>query len=411
MKKLGIAIGLYCLGMVSLKGQTISTDLKLKETSKQVKTGFRSLKLEEVNLVSSYYHQDGNNSAVTGGIGSEKLWDIANSLDIKMSFLDKLQRTNNLSIDASMDYYSSASSDKIDSRSLSSASMTDLHFYPSITWSRKDEKKHSSVGVNLAYSTEWDYQSFGGNLSYSKASKDNNTEINFKVGAFFDQWMAILPFELRPKDYPSGADDDQVGIAYKQRNSYNTSIGISRVVSKRMQVLLSIEPAYQAGLLSTPFHRVYFTDNSLKVEKLPGQRAKLPMSFRANYFLGDKIVIRSFYRYYLDNWGMTAHTLSAEASYKINSFLSLTPHYRYNSQSAVKYFAPYRKHILSEAYYTSDYDISDFNSAFWGAGLRIAPPGGIMGNRWWNSFEIRYGHYNRTNGMVSHIISLMTKIK
>jgi hypothetical protein len=66
---------------------------------------------------------------------------------------------------------------------------------------------------------------------------------------------------------------------------------------------------------------------------------------------------------------------------------------------------------LSEAYYTSDYDISDFNSAFWGAGLRVAPPGGIMGNRWWNSFEIRYGHYNRTNGMVSHIISLMTKIK
>ena len=27
----------------------------------------RKLKLEEVNLVSSYYHQEGNNSAVTGG--------------------------------------------------------------------------------------------------------------------------------------------------------------------------------------------------------------------------------------------------------------------------------------------------------------------------------------------------------
>lgn len=84
-----------------------------------------------------------------------------------------------------MDYYSSASSDKIDPRSLSSASMTDLHFYPSITWSRKDEKKHSNVGVNLAYSTEWDYKSIGGNLSYSKSSKDNNTEINLKFGAFF----------------------------------------------------------------------------------------------------------------------------------------------------------------------------------------------------------------------------------
>lgn len=111
---------------------------------------------------------------------------------------------------------------------------------------------------------------------------------------FFDHWMAILPYELRPTDYPSGAEGDQAGIAFKKRNSYNASIGISRVVSKRMQLLLSIEPAYQEGLLSTPFHRVYFTDNTLKVEKLPGQRAKLPMSLRANYFLGDKLVIRSF---------------------------------------------------------------------------------------------------------------------
>ena len=37
----------------------------------------RKIKLEEVNFVSGYYKQDGNNSAVTGGIGSEKLTDFA----------------------------------------------------------------------------------------------------------------------------------------------------------------------------------------------------------------------------------------------------------------------------------------------------------------------------------------------
>ena len=37
----------------------------------------RKLSFEEANIVSSYYSQDGNNSAVTGGIGSEKLTDIA----------------------------------------------------------------------------------------------------------------------------------------------------------------------------------------------------------------------------------------------------------------------------------------------------------------------------------------------
>jgi hypothetical protein len=410
MKKVIISIGIYCSVVLNTNAQTTNTELKISEVKKE-KSGLRSLKIDEVNLVSSYYTQTGKNSAITGGIGTEKLWDAANALDLKLSFIDKKRRTNSVVLDAAMDYYSSASSDMIDSRSLSSASMTDLHFYPSVAWSRKNETKHSNVGVSFAYSTEWDYQSFGGNISYSKSSIDNNTELSLKAGVFFDKWMAILPNELRPIGYPSGAEGDQDGIAFKNRNSYNASIGVSRVVSKRLQMMLTIEPAFQEGLLSTPFHRVYFTDNTLKVEKLPGQRAKLPMSIRANYFMGDRFIFRSFYRYYVDSWGMTAHTVSAETSVKINSFLSFTPHYRFNSQTAVKYFAPYKKHTLSEAYYTSDYDISGFNSAFWGAGLRIAPPGGIMGNRWWNSLEIRYGHYNRTNGMVSHIVSLSTKIK
>lgn len=108
---------------------------------------------------------------------------------------------------------------------------------------------------------------------------------------------------------------------------------------------------------------------------------------------------------------MSAHTISAEATLKVNSFLSITPHYRFNNQTAVKYFAPYKYHLLSDKYYTSDYDISAFKSGFWGAGFRMAPPGGIFGIRAWNSLEVRYGHYNRSNGLVSNIASLSTKIK
>src|SRR3954463_11201669 len=74
----------------------------------------RKLKLEEVNLVSSYYHQDGNNSAVEGGIGSEKLTDIANVIDVKLVKYDKKDRKHSFVLDAGIDNYSSASSDMID---------------------------------------------------------------------------------------------------------------------------------------------------------------------------------------------------------------------------------------------------------------------------------------------------------
>ena len=44
----------------------------------------KKLKIEEINLISSYYKQDGNNAAVTGGIGTQELTDISNNLDVKL---------------------------------------------------------------------------------------------------------------------------------------------------------------------------------------------------------------------------------------------------------------------------------------------------------------------------------------
>jgi hypothetical protein len=431
MKKVTLAIGLYVGILSGAYGQNDETKYIFKSkksettnknslpisskwyklSSKTVaESSFRTLKLDEVNIVSSYYAQDGNNSAVTGGIGTEKLFDIANSLDLKLSFTDKKARKHSITAEAAIDYYSSASSDKIDPRSVSSASMSDVHFYPTLSWSRKDDKTHKTVGASLSYSTEWDYQSYGGNLSFSKSSKDNNTELSVKLGAFFDTWSVILPYELRPNGYGSGSEDDN-NIDFKRRNSYNLSIGVSQIINKRLQVMAVIEPSYQEGLLSTPYHRVYFTDGTLKVEKLPGTRAKLPVGLRASYFLGDRFIIRSFYRYYQDNWGMKAHTVSLEVPIKITSFVSVTPHYRFNSQTAVKYFGPINSHKLTETYYTSDFDISDFRSAFWGAGIRIAPPDGVLGIKHWNTAELRYGHYNRSNGMVANIITLSAKFK
>ncbi len=400
MKKVLIGIGLYC----GLLHNSAIAQIKIGAVTGKSDTtafGFRTLQIDEINLVSSYYQQDGNNSAVTGGIGTEYLTNIGNSLDLKLSFTDKKRRLNSISIDGNVDYYSSASSDNIDPNTISSASKTDRHIYPSISWSQKNEKKHQSRGINVSYSTEWDYTSYGASLNYTKFLNNDNTEITLKASTFLDTWDVILPVELRTTR----------GNVTKPRNSYSASIGVSHVVNQRLQFMFMTEPTYQEGLLSTPFHRVYFSNNSMKVEKLPGVRIKLPVSLRTNYFLGDNIVLRSYYRFYADDWGMIAHTASLETTYKINSFFSVTPHFRYNKQSAVKYFSAYKTHKISDEFYTSDYDISGFQSYYYGAGVRIAPPGGILGVRFWSALEVRYGHYSRSTNMVANSISISTKIK
>lgn len=373
----------------------------------------RKLSLQEINLVSSYYHQDGNNSAVTGGIGTEKLTDISNGIDLVLKGLDRRNRQHTLAFDLNIDHYTSASQDNIDPLTISSASRRDTHIYPSVTWNVRDDLRRTTRGVTLSYSHEYDYRSYGVSFNFAKSSADNNREVSLRAGAFFDTWTVILPAELRPEGYGSGSHDDPYPVDHKPRNSYNAGLSLSQVVNKRLQLLLTVEPSFQQGLLSTPFHRIYFQDGSETVERLPGSRLKLPIGLRLHYFMGDRVILRTFYRYYVDDWGMQAHTVNLEAPIKLTSFVSVSPFYRFSHQTAVRYFAPYGGHTLTQRYYTSDYDISTFTSQFIGSGIRLAPPGGVLGVNHWQSVELRYGHYvrNTGTGMVANSITLLAKIK
>jgi hypothetical protein len=413
MKKIVVTIGLVASLLVGAYGQTKRPNPvpPTKPESEQSNYEKRQLKVEEVNLVSSYYQQDGNNSAVTGGIGTEKLTDIANSIDIKLSKYDRKNRFHSINLDFNIDYYTSASSDQIDPLTISSPSKSDVHIYPSISWSMKDTKTRTTKGLSYAYSTEYDYWSHGFTLNYAKASADNNREVSLKASAFFDTWAAILPAELRPANYGSGSHEDRVRVDYKPRHSYNVALGLSQIVNRQLQVSVVVEPSFQQGLLSTPYHRVYFSNGSVGVERLPGSRLKLPVGFRANYFLSDQVIVRSFYRFYLDDWGMKAHTFNLEVPYKITSFFSVSPFYRFHTQTAVRYFNTYKQASISSLYHTSDYDIGNISSHFVGTGIRLATPGGILGIKQWNSLELRYGHYMRSNGMVSNIVTMHLKMK
>ncbi len=366
----------------------------------------RKLSFEEANLVSSYYHQTGNNSAVTGGIGSEKLSDFSNTIDLRFIKWDKLNRKHRFELEVGIDHYTSASSDKINPQSISSASAADTRVYPSISWSMENEKKGTTIGAGVSSSSEFDYQSFGANINFSKKTPNRNGELTLKLQAYIDNLKYILPIELRNGNSGGGGEDEEDDYPSKSRNSFSGSLSYSQIVSQRLQLMFIADIVYQKGYLGLPFHRVYFNDNTLKVENLPGTRLKVPLGFRANYFAGDHLIFRSFYRYYQDDWGLRAHTAELETAVKVNSFFSISPFYRFYTQSAVDYFAGYRLHSPTDAYYTSNYDLSKFQSNFYGAGFRIAPPKGVFHMQHVSSMELRYGHYTKNNGMNSDIISL-----
>ena len=398
MKKIVITVAALVMCLNVAKAQSDSTSN-------------RKLKIDEVNFITSYYHQDGNNSAVTGGIGSEKLDDFGNSIDLQLSRFDKKNNKHTFGVELGIDVYSSASSDKIDPTTISSASSKDVRISPSLNYLKENAKNNTALGGGVSFSQEYDYTSIGTNVLFAKATKDKNREFSAKASVFLDTWSVILPVELR---------NIETNFKYKQgdnapRNSYNLALGLSQVVNQRLQVSILTDIGYQTGLLGTAYQRVYFGDNGNNAysEKLPDNRFKLPVGLRANYFLGDKFILRSFYRFYTDSWNLTAHTAELEIPYKITPFVSVAPFYRFYSQSGVDYFKPYKEHLLSDnsEFYTSDYDLSKFTSHLFGLNFRMVSANGLMGVKKLNVVELRYSYYNRSTDLTSHLITLALKFK
>jgi len=78
----------------------------------------RVLESTEVDFLASYYVQDGSKSSVSGGIGSEKLTDVASNITVAMPLNDD----DVLTVDIGISAYSSASSSNINPFNSSGAS-------------------------------------------------------------------------------------------------------------------------------------------------------------------------------------------------------------------------------------------------------------------------------------------------
>jgi hypothetical protein len=430
MKKICLTVvGLYLLFLHAFSQATAVKD-SAAPAAKDSPVAYiqKPLHLDEINLVSSYYTQDGNHSAVTGGVGNEHVTDLSSGVDLKFITKDNDGYKYTLTAGLGLDHHTAASSAYVNKSGASKTGGTRV--YPSLSYS-EENKSGTIKGIGLYYSAEYNYHSFAVDANYSR-KVGNGGELSTKVSAYFDRVKLIYPSELIPTTTVQtgsgpitittasgrtslvggsyGGSSSSNSIPTSPRYTYTGSFSYAQIINKELQISFLLDLVAQNGYLSLPFHRVYFADLTDHVESLPDLRFKLPIGFRLNYFMGDNIILRSYYRYYTDDWGIQAHTASLEVPIKITPFFSVSPFYRFYTQTASTYFAPINVHTAKDKYYTSNYAYSAFSSNYFGVGIRSAPPGGIWKSAL-SSLEIRYGHYSQTTDLNSNIISFNFQFK
>lgn len=398
----------------------------------------RVLEATEIDLLFSYYGQDGQNAAVTGGEGTEELTDATSTIVVRIP----IGEDDIITVDAGISAYTSASSSNVNpldgnaNRTISpfsassGASRQDVLSYFNPTYSHSSDDRNSTVTAKAYVSSEYDYFSLGFGGGYTRLFNEKNTEISINAQVYLDKWNSQYPIELRDGFFDSRiASDETFDGTYnpnfteftdETRNSYSVSIGFSQIMSKKLQGSIFMDIVSQNGLLSSPFQRVYFGDTPKffiedfqladDVERLPGTRFKVPIGARLNYYLSDRFVLRSYYRFYTDDWGINAHTANLEVPIKLNEKFTIYPVYRYYRQTAADYFYPKDVAQSTFDFYTSDYDLAAYNANQYGMGIRykdIFAKAKVL-TFGLKTVDLRLNQYDRSDGLSAFIVSLGT---
>lgn len=457
-----------------------------QKTTDSIQFKKRVLESTEVDFLLSYYNQDGSKSVVSGGLGSEQLIDIASNVVVSMPINDN----DVLTVDLGISAYSSASSSNINPfnatgasggggddddddddntnsgstapygtpwQASSGASKSDQLTAITVNYAHSSDSRNFIWNADVSFSNEYDYTSIGFGGGVAQLFNDKNSEINLKVNAYLDQWRPIYPTELHEyskngpdflnKGFFNGVpvlnQNGQATVDYLpstfqtvsavNRNSYSASFGFSQVVSKKIQFSVFFDVLKQQGLLSTPYHRIYFADKDNyyigqpeyianyenesntgvykladDIERLPNSRFKLPIGGRLNYYINERFVLRTYYRYYSDNWDIQSHTANVELPFKISDRFTIFPMYRFYTQTQSKYYAPYETHLSTEKYYTSDADLSSFDANQYGFGINYTDI--FTGAKIWKlglkNIDFRFSHYRRSDNLTANIATI-----
>lgn len=394
----------------------------------------RVLETAEIDLLFSYYGQDGRNAAVTGGEGTEELTDATSTVVVRIP----LGEDDILTVDAGVSAYTSASSSNVNpfdgdiNRNASpfsastGASRQDVLTYFNPTYSHSSDDRNSIVTAKAYVSSEYDYFSVGFGGGYTRLFNEKNTELSINGQVFFDTWNPQYPVELR-----NGFFDSRITgegnytpnfdpFNNESRNSYSISLGLSQILSKKVQGSIFMDVVSQSGLLSTPFQRVYFGDRSNffieefqladDIERLPETRLKIPIGGRLNYYIDDRFVLRTYYRFYNDDWGITSHTANIEIPIKLNDRFTLYPSYRYYTQTGADYFYAKDAALSTFDFYTSDYDLSPYNAHQYGMGIRYKDifTSAKIFTFGLKTLDLRINRYDRSDGLNAFIVSAGT---
>lgn len=209
----------------------------------------------------------------------------------------------------------------------------------------------NKYGMNLGFSSEYDYTSKNISANFERSFADDNFTLGIG-GQYYADTVSLFPDITPPANAKITKD--------LKRDIYAINLGASQILTRKDIVEVGVTYAHSKGRLESTAGTVNIA-GTREVEVLPGKRERSAISTKWVHALSDEMAFNLSYRNYFDDWGSHAHT--ARAAYLIalreeQDFVEVA--LRYHSQSAVDYYKD--SFGTTEQFMTSDSDMSKFSS-------------------------------------------------
>ena len=215
-----------------------------------------------------------------------------------------------------------------------------------------------SLSGAYRYSSEHDYTSHGGSLNVAVDLARHSTTVAAsvrgsidRVGKAGDPWF------------------DRQTAAWSGRAS------LTQVTDTHGYIDLVYELARHTGYLSSPYRYVRIADASgpmlgtcvypstiCERENNPNERVRHAAALHVRRAIGDALSLGAQYRFYVDDWHVRSHTVSADLKLLLGAAWLLGVEYRYYTQTAAAHYRAYYALDPLPVLRTSDKELSPLHA-------------------------------------------------
>ncbi|MCM0613375.1 DUF3570 domain-containing protein [Marinobacter sediminum] len=215
-------------------------------------------------------------------------------------------------------------------------------------------------------SKEYDYLSTAVNGSLSRYLNNKNTTLTggLSLGVDIVDPVGGAPIGLSRmplKANKTQAQFDQEFAATRESDDTKTLVdalfGVTQVINRRTLMQFNYGVSYSSGYLTDPYKILSIIDDASGAnyggnliesdgnpvylyENRPDTRMKHTLYWQTKYMLENGDVMDGSYRFMVDDWGITSHTVDLKYRWKMDKSY-LEPHFRYYLQSEADFYKRY----------------------------------------------------------------------